>query len=453
MQVVILEEMQTWLLRLVQKPELRVDLCYCFKETIASLENPNSRVDLPSTNFSVKIVDGLLSGIKMTALLGTISNLVTLLMAERMIQNMTNDYATRFTDYVVQGDDDDLAVTSWTNAIQTIFAYRLMNFKVNPAKTFVAADRDEFLRRVMHKGRVNGYPGRGISSILWSNPINTAPIDGDARAREVMLGWVTIANRGAENWKELAVLDVARALKTSKKNAFDWMHTPASFGGFGFKPFASRWLKIVNAEKKSPGSLFQTDIQNFLTKTKNWNISETSAKDHVRSTLYFNISDEIIEPNKMSEVDVHLPWIPGRQLSETDLMFEPKWDMEEMPGWARGLWLQTILDDKTLSNVLLEEKISSALHDESLATWMIIKKKRKSVWRAWVERDLPFGLPAVEGWDQASISVFHRPIKHKWFSEALGSKNCNMLTLQRAGVAAELETGRVMSRELHQVSN
>lgn len=139
---------------------IRLDVSAVTKALLSNISYPNLKVRCCSDEFPVS--HGLCSGWKWTALLGALIN-ATQLEALATISGTRSDIV----NYVVQGDDIALEMTSTVAAEKLLAAYASERFEVNPKKFWISKDRDEFLRRVYTPTCSAGYPARMLMKLMY----------------------------------------------------------------------------------------------------------------------------------------------------------------------------------------------------------------------------------------------------------------------------------------------
>lgn len=149
----------------------------------------------------IDIRNGVLSGWRWTALLDTLVNLTELEMAKEWV-GMNSSIDAGIIDFNAQGDDDWLKLKSRKGAIGLWLAYESFGLQVNPGKFFLDTRRDEYLRRVMDKNVVTGYPARSVSSICFRNPIAEKETVGNSRVRSSFNKWKLFCERMETSFKD-----------------------------------------------------------------------------------------------------------------------------------------------------------------------------------------------------------------------------------------------------------
>lgn len=139
---------------------IRLDVNAITKALLFNVSYPNLTVRCGSDVTPVS--HGLCSGWKWTALLGALIN-ATQLEALATLSGTRSDII----NYVVQGDDIALEMTTAASADKLLATYASERFEVNPKKFWISSDRDEFLRRVYTPTCSAGYPARMLMKLMY----------------------------------------------------------------------------------------------------------------------------------------------------------------------------------------------------------------------------------------------------------------------------------------------
>lgn len=139
---------------------IRLDVGAITKALLANVSYPNLKVRCGGDVLPVS--HGLCSGWKWTALLGALIN-ATQLEALAALSGTRSDVV----NYVVQGDDIALEMTTTAAADKLLAAYASERFEVNPKKFWISNERDEFLRRVYTPTCSAGYPARMLMKLMF----------------------------------------------------------------------------------------------------------------------------------------------------------------------------------------------------------------------------------------------------------------------------------------------
>jgi hypothetical protein len=140
-------------------------------KTVMSLVRKSFDVHKWSIIVDDKLVDwteGMPTGMRWTAFCGSFINYMRALFVREQI---TKKFGINvFHRIKVQGDDDDFALSSWFMSFVTTKIYESLSIPINLAKTFVSNSETEFLKKIVRKDRVLGYPARKVCSSLFISP-------------------------------------------------------------------------------------------------------------------------------------------------------------------------------------------------------------------------------------------------------------------------------------------
>lgn len=187
---------------------------------------------------SFEYLNGVLSGWRWTALLDTLINLAELDMAQRWVQE-NSKIVVNLLGYNAQGDDDWIKVGTRKEAIALWLAYESFGLYVNPGKFFLSKTRDEYLRRVMEKNVITGYPARSVTSICFRSPLSEREGIGAERVRSVFGRWKLFCERLDTRFEDsplwrLMILDMRNGLRGSTSQDMEnFCNLGVLYGGIG----------------------------------------------------------------------------------------------------------------------------------------------------------------------------------------------------------------------------
>jgi hypothetical protein len=119
-------------------------------------------------NNLVEWSEGMPTGMRWTAFCGSFINYMrALFVKDQIIKKFGVNVFHRIK---VQGDDDDFALSSWFMSYVTTKIYESLSIPINLAKTFVSNTETEFLKKIVRKDRIVGYPSRKLCSSLFISP-------------------------------------------------------------------------------------------------------------------------------------------------------------------------------------------------------------------------------------------------------------------------------------------
>jgi len=186
----------------------------------------------------IKYMGGVLSGWWITADLDTLINHVL----ERGLRSVYKLRVVRPSR--VKGDDTLVYAVDRRGAIDWVEAFKSV-FRLDAARFPTDGARGEFLRYHISKipGRA-GYSARAASGLLWSNAWQGESV---VSAASFCSTFELLIARGMDRHKcERCLLTrLASHFGSSIKEASDWLHTPAAFGGRGWLPYGVRMRECV----------------------------------------------------------------------------------------------------------------------------------------------------------------------------------------------------------------
>lgn len=191
---------------------------------------------------------GVLSGMKLTALVDSLLNYgASYAVMEALEIPVTRGW--------FQGDDAVMMSPKPANKIdkQAISVeYAKLGLQVNPEKSWVAADRCEFLHEIYSDYEVFGFPARAAKSLIWKKPASSSRIGG-AQSLNEDLQTMRVANRrGLTNMFSLFRVILSRVVKdpvNPKKLAAAWQ-TPLPLGGLGFGETGRVKFELESAQRR-----------------------------------------------------------------------------------------------------------------------------------------------------------------------------------------------------------
>lgn len=166
------------------------DINDAFDLLIDSLEN-ETYLDINGQQY--KWLRGILSGWKMTALLGTIISNVYFRMADSIVENTTGLTSCMFS---TQGDDTTNVLQSYYHAYLIYATYKILKIKLSDGKFYMSRLRTEFLRKEYKNRKVSGYPARLVTKILYRSTEQPKTNPGLERYEEGLSNWREAKSRG-----------------------------------------------------------------------------------------------------------------------------------------------------------------------------------------------------------------------------------------------------------------
>lgn len=144
------------------------DLSICISNLIESLKKG---WNVKYENSSIKWEGGLPSGLRWTALLGTLINIARAKYIENKLMKELGVSAV-LKKVVGQGDDDDFVFNSWFLGFKQFEYYKKLDIKAHYGKNFLDDRYTEYLKKVVDikTKSVFSYPTRKITSLFFISP-------------------------------------------------------------------------------------------------------------------------------------------------------------------------------------------------------------------------------------------------------------------------------------------
>lgn len=184
---------------------------------------------------TLKWQHGLPSGIKWTALLGSLINIVRFLTIVEIPDGSTFSRI-KFDFITVQGDDMAIITPRLVDTLRILAQYERFNIPIQFAKNYISFTSIEFLRKVHFDGKQLAYPARLITKFCFRLPENSGSKDNLSLLQERTLSLFRLYCRNANSvlsYKRMIDL-VSYVLKTSNLEASSILSTPSFMGGLSF---------------------------------------------------------------------------------------------------------------------------------------------------------------------------------------------------------------------------
>lgn len=380
------------------------------------------------------IRNGVMSGWKWTSKLDTLINATQLmcwLLFEK--ENFPNIHPPAIlTSKSFFGDDIKITATN-KECCQRFFNFmQNLGYGVNAKKVFLSSSVNEFLRKLIYKGKIIGYPARCLNSVLWRNPVSPEPPKGPLRAAEIVNSWCTILSRFSNHRvvEQNMIRDICGGTSMKKEEVVKWLSTPKSAGGLGYRIFNPKDPRFMVAPNfNSP--LYQSCMSLLKNNKFSWfkviPVKDTGDSVHYQSTLdglnhTNNFWGVKLSPNPASlgTWDGYLTKVVYSPIPVAPVAFE-KVKMrnfsspcesapifkEDVPSFLRSDYLREVFktqvksysDARSLSRRLL---VDTFLSDS------ILSRGSLRIWRDWMLGELPVGTPIIPELDPMIISAYAR---------------------------------------------
>lgn len=348
----------------------------------------------------IPIVNGILSGWRLTAFLDTVSNCAKVY-AFRLIviarnEGFSDNQFDPILDSTSQGDDLRSRSPTYLHAKLFSSLYSEAGFQVHPRKFFTSPYTDEFLRKVALYGKeLIGYPARGIASLIFRNPIITAPLDGEGRLRELAANWLMSARRTkcAQKIVEHHMsIDLSRSSNIKRDMIREYMHAAANNGGLGLLPLNDKAFEFTPAVLDKDDDVDDPPLADTIL-SKFGHIGHQIIKKQWLAGVSWTKQPTVVEKFsvKQSEVDIY----PKRYDPSTKQLFNmndasPLWepplpDINLPPSEVHVLKELTLRSNR--SDIV--EIARKWMQPDSLANLVTLKSRcGMKIIREWIKGDL-----------------------------------------------------------------
>lgn len=223
--------------------------------------------------------NGLCSGHKFTALLGSVLNRAASLTAADLAGGTS-----KINFSIFQGDDATMVVDRDFDTDRFLRAYKLMDMVVNPMKTWKSDTRTEYLHQLYIKGQVYALPIRACLGMLFKDPQTTREIPD-----QKFISYISELRQASRRGNCVSKLLKFWCLKYFRKYSpetkwqqiYSYLHTPSCLGGGGFLPYVSeRNYKSLNVEKEK-----HAKAKSVIVSTYSYNVPTLERKDTVKYIL------------------------------------------------------------------------------------------------------------------------------------------------------------------------
>lgn len=178
---------------------------------------------------------GLPSGVKWTALLGSLINIVRYLTIVEIPDG--TPFSKIKTDFItVQGDDMAIILSRLVDSMRILVQYERFNIPIHFLKNYISYTSIEFLRKVHYAGKQLAYPARLITKLCFRLPENSGSKDNLSLLQERTLSIFRLYCRNANsiNCYSRMVDLVSYVLQVNKTVAKTILSSPSFLGGLSF---------------------------------------------------------------------------------------------------------------------------------------------------------------------------------------------------------------------------
>lgn len=251
-----------------------------------------------------KYTNGLLSGWKLTALIGTIVSWCYNDMSKQLVQRTFGIGG--YSDYTTQGDDTNGFASTEDNAYRLLAAYKHYGYDLSPGKYYISKTKAEFLRKEYSivDRTVRGYPARSITKLLFRSGELKELSPGLDRLQEGIAMWQTCLARSLYIPKNIFLHDMSKRIGHANSHLTDYLmkfsvnqgginifEDDLTLGNQGY--YIKKYQKTVkdNVKFKYPGI---TQIVSIIQKQYNTQVSETKCVQSLLPNMLDPDNDKIV---------------------------------------------------------------------------------------------------------------------------------------------------------------
>jgi hypothetical protein len=300
--------------------------------------------DVAGGSYNMKWTKGLLSGYKLTAIIGSILN-------ASAAKTVMDDYGFRLIDGVFQGDDAICVLDRNMHKEVLVDGYSKLGLTTNPSKTSISNTNFDFLHEFHINDRVHGLPARIFKSILWKKPLSMGRDYGISAFNNMVDTFRKGMRRGLNPIKILLryVKGKLSNVPSNFNSLFqEYLDTSIMDGGFGIFSGGAVGISYKSEEK------FKINIKiNKLNLIKdNLQLDETNTQN----IIYSRMKDLIPLPNLRSTIDLVRVNLTGEENLKTigfqrlsRILARPKF--QQLP---RIMW---VVDDLSFDKFAYQRKL------------------------------------------------------------------------------------------------
>lgn len=390
--------------------------------------------------------NGIASGWRWTALLGTVLN-ITSFRAVKRIAVVVQPGLETFDD-THQGDDIHFKVHRLSHADTIIRVMTKCGYVVNPLKTYFSSERSEFLRRSYELDRITGYAGRTMTGMRFRNPIHLDNISKPARAYErIALAMMLLGRGAAAASVSQYMLEDAKQLGISNEDIADFCLTPNAMGGVGLwssspavsaclaKYSTGRWLGTVTTKK---GRDVKVDLGWW-----NVRLAEHADVGPFRKAFLSDLLQSWGIPTTSIYGDVNTEWVEVPKVDP--LHVEGGLELPPAAAVWKKLTVPTLLLPHWKQNLVRTDDFIPYIKDEYLPLVLQLRDRVSStVFIQYLTGTYSVPNPMVEGIG-LKYGVDWKRKADKWMLRAMSAQHTNVSTLRRKMLWIELQGRQYIS--------
>lgn len=207
--------------------------------------------------WSVPVTGGLMSGLRMTTLVGNAWNT---LMTERVLRILTMlGLPTERIDRWIRGDDSALICDSWSECLSVSMGYQAIHVEGGLGKFGIHYEQSEFLR-VWYNATsgCKGYWSRAVSGLAQRKPWTSEPWSEVGTMKSLFETIITLTRRGCdETVGQVVWAELARTWSRKTRLPSCGLSAPTAVGGYGVGWWDGRTVPSRPMPKVQSGSLLE----------------------------------------------------------------------------------------------------------------------------------------------------------------------------------------------------
>lgn len=219
-----------------------------------------------------KVLGGVMSGLRLTTILGNGWNTVMTGWVKSLLVKMGVDVS--FISGWVRGDDSAIVAPCYAQVMLFRLLYEAIGAKGSDGKFGIHWGKSEFLRVWYSDKRCRGWPARALPGLQQRKPWTSSPWDEESVMINVYEATTILRRRGCDS-KRLDCYWKAVKLNWSRRKhlSTDWLQVPKALGGLGVEPWSgtilplNKWPRVdINKIKVTNRTTWRRDkvIERYL---------------------------------------------------------------------------------------------------------------------------------------------------------------------------------------------
>lgn len=394
---------------------------------LLDLVERNYRSMLHNGDFSFRWEHGVPSGIRWTTLLDTIVSLGRALLIKSYIGKRVGR------NIIVEiwslGDDIVFWLRNRFMCLVIVDLYDQFGFPVNILKNFASNRYAEFLRNIVSREGVFGYPARKIASILFDKP-GSARSDRLEKLVEIFDNINVLSTRFVprDNVINLIKLEINARFT----NALPIFKCPLALGGlfeFDFLPRTTTFqtLQYINNSRRF---IYKGNLGAYGLKYSN----TYNLVGNVLNEVGFKLADSLVPEGFLNMIDSTYETIDiinnlDNIYLGTNVVNKFAWidfKIKESLNIFTDIVISHFLDLENSRNLIL-----AIMHDSCREAELFFWHKcQRSVWHLWIKGELKIKTPLIVGFSKSQISREIKIIHDLFFTEMYNKARIHKVTVK-----------------------